>query len=126
MSKKYHSFSEFWPFYVTEHSLPSTRLWHFIGTASLIPIILLAFIFNVYLLLLLPLSGYGFAWYSHFFIEKNRPATFQYPLWSLLGDFKMFALICLGKMDGEVERCKKMEMDNNLENISVDEATDGM
>ena len=126
MSKRYQSFSQFWPFYVSEHSLPRTRLWHFVGTASLLPIILIAVFYNLYLLLLLPLFGYGFAWYSHFFVEKNRPATFRYPLWSLVGDFRMFALMCLGKMDAEVERCRKLETDSNLEDVSSDEAVDGM
>lgn len=55
------------------------------------------------------MSGYGFAWFAHYFVEKNRPATFTHPLWSLLGDFKMFGLMCAGKMDGEVARCRELQ-----------------
>ena len=106
-TERYKSFAEFWPFYVSEHSKPLTRRLHFIGTASLFPLTFLALFSNLYFLFLLPVAGYGFAWYAHFHVEKNRPATFQYPLWSLIADFKMFLLMLLGKMDGEVERCRQ-------------------
>lgn len=103
-AERYHSFSEFWPFYVGEHSKPLTRRLHFIGTASLLPLLVLALFSSLYVLFLLPLAGYGFAWCAHFYIEKNKPATFKYPLWSLLADFKMFYLMLTGKMDSEIAR----------------------
>ena len=126
MSARYQNFSEFWPFYVGEHSKPQTRRWHFIGTASLIPLLVLAGLYNFYLLLLLPVCGYGFAWYSHFFVEKNRPATFTYPFWSLLGDFKMFGLMCMGRMDAEVQRCEALITERSLEDVALEEDIDGM
>ncbi len=126
MSTRYTSFAEFWPFYVGEHSKATTRRWHFIGTLSLIPLLVLSLTYNFYLLLLLPLSGYGFAWYSHYFVEKNRPATFTYPLWSLLADFKMFGLMCSGKMDAEVLRCEKILTGQTLEGVAFEEDVDGM
>ena len=126
MSTRYTSFTEFWPFYLGEHSKAATRRWHFIGTASLLPLFILSLSYNIYLLLLLPISGYGFAWYSHYFVEKNRPATFIYPLWSLLGDFKMFGLMCLGKMDAEIMRCEKIMTAQSLANVKLEEDIDGM
>ncbi|MCS6874976.1 MAG: DUF962 domain-containing protein [Pyrinomonadaceae bacterium] len=102
---KVQSYSEFWDFYVREHSKPLTRWLHFLGT--LIATIL--FIWLVwqrawYYLPLCLLVGYGLAWFSHFFIEKNKPATFKYPLWSFVSDYKMMFLMLTGKMNREVER----------------------
>lgn len=111
MSNRFQSFAEFWPFYVCEHSRAETRLIHFIGTLTIIPLFILAIAFNPWFFFLIPISAYGFAWFSHFFIEKNRPATFTYPLWSLLGDFKMFWLMCQRKMKLEVKRCEEIRQD---------------
>ena len=99
------NYTEFWDFYVQEHSQPLTRLLHFIGT-SLAIVLLVWFVKNgTYLYLPLCLVvGYGFAWGSHFFIEKNKPATFQYPLWSFISDYKMMFYMLTGKMNAEVER----------------------
>ena len=94
--KKYKSFKEFYPFYLSEHKHPICRGLHFIGTISVILIILFSFI-NIKILLLAPLLGYGFAWIGHFFFEKNRPATFSYPLYSFIGDWVMFKDILIGK-----------------------------
>lgn len=93
------SFAEFWPFYLQEHSNPLNRRLHFIGTFLVHVIFLYAVITQQWnLLWVVPVLGYGFAWVGHFIIEKNRPATFKHPLWSLRGDFKMFYLMLLGKM----------------------------
>jgi len=99
------SYSEFWDFYVQEHSLPLTRLLHFIGT-SLGIILLVWFIargtwyyFPVFFIV-----GYAFAWFAHFFVEKNKPASFKYPFWSFISDFKMMWYMITGRMSGEVER----------------------
>lgn len=102
--ERYTSFAEFWPFYVREHSKPLTRWLHFIGTASLFPMTVFAIASNLTILFLLPIAGYGFAWCAHFLVEKNRPATFKYPLWSLMADFKMFSLMLFGRMEKEVNR----------------------
>lgn len=112
MNRKYETFREFWPFYVCEHSKPLTRLFHFIGTAAIFPLLYAAVIYNPYLALLIPVTAYGFAWFSHFFIENNKPATFTYPLWSLAGDFRMFGLMIIGKMGREYEHCRKYESRN--------------
>ncbi len=99
------TYREFWPFYVGVHSLEATRRLHFVGTALVIAMPVLALVtWNWWWLLAMPLLGYGFAWFGHFFVERNKPATFRFPLWSLIGDFHMFALMCLGRMNDEVAR----------------------
>lgn len=102
--QRFHSFSEFWPFYVTEHSKKTTRILHFIGSLLVIILLLLGVFSDLRYWILIPFAGYGFAWVSHFTVEKNRPATFQYPLWSLMADYRMFWLMCIGRMDDEVRR----------------------
>jgi hypothetical protein len=106
MSKLHiNSFQEFWPYYVREHSHPGCRALHFIGSTFVLVLLVSMFIFQKYwLFFLLPLVGYGFAWVGHFAIEKNRPATFKYPLWSLIGDWKMWWKMLTGRMQPEIER----------------------
>ena len=108
MEPRFKSFTEFWPFYVCEHGKPLTRALHFIGTATILPLALLAWFASPWFLAAVPVSAYGFAWLAHFFVERNRPATFTYPAWSLLGDLRMFALMCLGRMGAEVVRCQQV------------------
>ncbi len=89
--KRFLSLKEFYPFYLTEHRNTTNRVLHFIGTGLVIPLIPASILFhNAFLLLLIPFTGYGFAWVGHFFFEKNKPATFQYPRYSLASDFMMF------------------------------------
>ena len=89
--KKYHSFKEFYPFYLGEHSNKTCRLLHVIGSAMVIALIVYVIFSKQYLLsLLAPVIGYGFAWVGHFFFEKNVPATFTYPFYSFIGDWVMF------------------------------------
>ena len=88
---KYKTLSEFYPYYLTEHQDPVSRTLHFIGTGGFIFICIFSIVTqNWWLLLLGPLCGYGFAWVGHFFFEKNKPATFVYPAYSLASDFIMF------------------------------------
>ncbi len=95
----YHSFAEFYPFYLSQHENLTCRRLHFVGTALVILLFLYAlFSLQPGWLLLMPLAGYGFAWSGHFLFEKNKPATFEYPLWSLWGDFVMFKDILTGKV----------------------------
>jgi len=99
------SFEAFWPFYLGEHSLPATRWVHFVGSWVALLNLLTAIVTltPAYALGAL-ISGYAFAWVSHFFIEKNRPATFTYPLWSFIGDWKMWAFMLTGRLDAEFKR----------------------
>ncbi|MDF2487741.1 MAG: hypothetical protein K0S77_363 [Pseudomonas sp.] len=96
---QYRSFAEFYPYYLGEHSNPTCRRLHFVGTSLVIALLAYSIASASWLLLLaLPVVGYGFAWIGHFFFEKNRPATFTHPLYSLIGDFAMFRDILLGKV----------------------------
>lgn len=95
---RYASFQAFYPHYIHEHSNRTCRRIHVVGTGLVCVILLTALVTrNVWWLLAMPLVGYGFAWVGHFFFEKNRPATFQYPLWSLMGDWRMFFETISGK-----------------------------
>ena len=101
------SYREFWPVYVRQHGRPTTRLLHFIGTSGALALITMAAVLpQLWLLLAAPFSGYLFAWAGHFFIEKNRPATFTYPFFSLIGDFHMYGLMWLGRMNAQAARHK--------------------
>lgn len=104
MEKLYKTFWEFYPYYLTEHSNKTNRCLHFVGTAGVIGIFVWLLVTgNWRFLWLLPVCGYGFAWVGHFFVEKNRPATFTYPLYSLGSDFVMFWHILSGQIDKKVE-----------------------
>ncbi|MCH8554165.1 MAG: DUF962 domain-containing protein [Schleiferiaceae bacterium] len=95
---KYQSLKEFYPFYLSEHRNATSRLLHFIGTGLVIGLFLFGLITGRFRLLwLLPIVGYGFAWVGHFFFEKNKPATFQYPFYSLASDFILFWDILTGR-----------------------------
>jgi hypothetical protein len=97
------NFAEFWPFYVREHANEKNRRLHVVGTSlGLLAAAALIAAGKPWLALLTPVIGYAFAWFGHFFVQKNRPATFTYPLWSLCGDFKMLGLTILGRMEDEV------------------------
>ena len=91
MSEGFASFREFYPYYLGEHRDRACRRLHFVGTSFALGFIVLAMMKGSgWWLLAALLSGYAFAWIGHFFFEKNKPATFKYPLWSLMGDFRLF------------------------------------
>lgn len=92
------SFEEFWPYYLSQHQDPTCRKLHFIGTALAGGCVALALLRSPGWLLLAPIVGYGLSWIGHFAFEKNRPAAFQHPLWSFLGDLRMFRLILSGQL----------------------------
>ena len=105
MSERYSSFAEFWPFYLREHSKPRTRALHYVGTALVIAVAVFALATGRWwFLLVMPLAGYFFAWLAHFTVERNRPATFTYPLWSLAADFRMFWYWITGRLGPELDR----------------------
>ena len=114
--KKYKSFWSFYPYYLTEHGDYKNRVLHFIGTGLIIVILITAIVLQKWwMLALIPVCGYGFAWVGHFFIEKNKPATFTYPLYSLGSDFVMFWHILTGQVKRKIAEAHKIiENDDNL------------
>ena len=104
MADRKASYAEFWLFYLQEHARPETRAFHYVGTALVIAIVVFAILTQRWLwLLAMPVAGYFFAWVSHVFVERNRPATFTHPLWSLISDFRMFFLWSFGRLRPELE-----------------------
>jgi hypothetical protein len=103
MQSRFRSFEEFWPFYLREHSKPRTRVLHYAGTSLVVLIAAAALTTgNWWLLIAMPIAGYGFAWASHAAVERNRPATFTYPGWSLRADFRMWWLWLTGRIGPEL------------------------
>lgn len=97
--KRFASFREFYPFYLSEHSNRTSRRLHFIGSWGVLLLVALAiWRANPWWLLAALVCGYGFAWVGHFFFEKNRPATFKYPVYSFMGDWVMFKDIITGRI----------------------------
>lgn len=106
--KKYTSLKEFYPYYLSEHRNRISRNLHFTGTFLLILILIYAIaVQNWSLLILIPIVGYGFAWVGHAFFEKNKPATFTYPFYSLASDFIMFWDILSGRIDEKLEALER-------------------
>ena len=107
---RYDSFTEFWPYYLAEHSKPGTRLLHLLGTLiALATVVVFILIGKWWLFPLALIPGYGAAWIGHFFIEKNKPATFQYPLWSFMGDYKMIWMMLTGRISDEALQGRRNE-----------------
>lgn len=98
MAESFKSFREFYPYYLSEHSDIRCRRLHFIGSWLVLVALGLAVMHSAWWLIAMPLFGYGFAWVGHFYFEKNRPATFIHPVYSLMGDWVMFGDILRGKV----------------------------
>lgn len=102
--RRFDSFAEFWPYYLREHSVALNRRLHFAGTLAALLLLIAGLISHPAWLLAVPPAGYGPAWAGHFFIERNRPATFTHPWWSLRGDFYMAWLMISGRLERERAR----------------------
>lgn len=99
------TFEAFWPFYLSQHQNPVCRGLHYVGTTLVLVWLAATVIFaDPWLLLAALVNGYAFAWVGHFFFEKNRPATFQYPLFSFAADWKMYAYFITGRMGSELKK----------------------
>lgn len=97
--KQYATFAEFYPYYLEEHSDPRCRALHYVGSTLVLVVLVWVLVTGTWAaLLLLPIIGYGFAWVGHFFFEHNRPATFEYPLYSLMGDWVMLKDFLTGQL----------------------------
>jgi len=113
---KIATYAEFWPFYLGEHGKPATRWFHFVGTHIGVACLAYAAVRGDWHWVLgWPVASYGFAWVSHFFIEKNRPATFTYPLWSLISDYRMIGWMWLGRSCSPGAAAPAPPLPNDLE-----------
>jgi hypothetical protein len=103
MVESHQTYTDFWPFYLGQHAKPSTRVVHYFGTiASTLFLVWAIATQHWWWLLAVPFFGYAPAWFGHFFIEKNKPATFQAPLWSLISDYRMCGLFLTGRLGQEL------------------------
>tara|TARA_B100001146_G_C16016394_1_gene363143 strand:- start:139 stop:477 length:339 start_codon:yes stop_codon:yes gene_type:complete len=101
---RYTSYKDFFPYYLREHSKRSTRILHYIGTGLGQTILWVSILTQSWIFIPLAfICGYAFAWTAHFFIEKNKPATFEYPWWSQIGDHHMTFLMLTGKLKKSLE-----------------------
>jgi hypothetical protein len=102
--ERYATFQQFWPYYLREHARPQTRAYHYVGTSLVVGLAAAAVVSRKWwLLAALPVAGYGFAWAGHALSERNRPATFTYPSWSLRADFKMWSMWLTGRIGPELD-----------------------
>jgi hypothetical protein len=108
MNDRLKTYEEFWPFYVSQHLNRTNRALHFVGTTLVLGAMGAGVLVAPGWFAAAPLAGYGFAWVGHFFFERNRPATFTYPLWSLRGDFRMYRLMLFGRMAPEIARAERL------------------
>lgn len=98
--KTIQTYREFYPFYLSQHVDPTCRALHYVGTTGVLGLLGYALATQSFILLAaLPVCGYFFAWLGHFVFEKNRPATFTYPVWSLMGDFQMYFEFLTGRLE---------------------------
>lgn len=95
---RFENFREFYPYYLNEHADRRCRRLHFIGSTLVLVAIALALLVSPWWWLAVPLAGYGCAWIGHFVFEKNRPATFKYPFYSLIGDWVMYGQMLRGRV----------------------------
>jgi hypothetical protein len=104
-AERFSTFGEFWPYYLREHARPETRAVHVGGTWAALAVLALGLLAGPWwLVLLAPVVGYGCAWISHMLIERNRPATFTHPVWSLRGDLRLAWLAATGRLGAELRR----------------------
>ena len=102
-STRIATYPEFWHYYLREHAKPATRAWHYLGTSCAILGLAAAIALRQpWLLLASVVLGYAPAWIGHFTCECNQPATFRYPLWSLVSDFRMFGVWISGRLAREL------------------------
>ena len=117
--RKFESFAKLYPYYLREHSNPNCRRLHYVGSILAVSALALTFFASPWWALAAPFAGYGFAWVSHAKIEKNKPATFTYPGWSLMADFVMLGSFVTGRlkwqlMDAGVDPSNRLRRESQI------------
>jgi hypothetical protein len=108
MERRLERFEDFWPYYLSRHLDPANQALHFLGTSVALVALVAGLTVAPWWLAVLPVAGYGPAWVGHFFFEKNKPATFSHPLWSLRGDLRMYGLLWLHRLEPELARARAL------------------
>lgn len=104
MSRPFSNYQEFYLFYLGEHQNARCRLFHAVGTTLVIfTLVILIATGEWKFWFLLPLFGYGFSWIGHFKYERNKPAAFKYPFYSLISDFRMYGQMWTGQLDAQLK-----------------------
>jgi hypothetical protein len=106
MSERMTTYAEFWSYYLREHGHPGSRALHYLGSVCGLASLAAAVLVSPWFLLVGLVVGYGPAWIGHFVVEKNKPATFGHPFWSLISDYRMFGLALVGRLRPELKRAK--------------------
>ena len=119
LRRRFTTYEEFWPFYLKEHSDRITRALHFVGTNLAIAASIAGILVNPWWFAAAPVAGYLFAWAGHLIFERNRPATFTYPLWSLRADFRMWAFMWRGRLSEELRRIGQAESKDGAEAVTA-------
>jgi hypothetical protein len=97
--KPFRTFADFYPFYLSEHANRISRRLHFVGTSIAVALLITSLVTQLWWLVAVALiQGYAFAWVGHFFFEHNKPATFRYPRFSFMGDWRLWWEILTGKV----------------------------
>jgi hypothetical protein len=112
--RSFASYEEFWPFYLRQHSDRVTRALHFTGTNLALGAVVAGILVTPWWLVAALPAGYLFAWAGHLFFERNRPATFTHPLWSLRADFRMWSYIWRRRLGEELRRTSQGQAPDNV------------
>ena len=110
------SYEDFWPIYLREHMNKTCRVLHYIGSSwAILCMLMLVITLNWIWFVAGFVGAYGMAWIGHYGFEKNRPATFQYPLWSFASDWRMFARFLSGKLTADLQQVRDLPTLKDLE-----------
>lgn len=95
------SFQQFWTYYLLHHQSPVTRLLHTAGSVACLAGVTCSI--ATMSLWPIPISlviGYLCAFGGHWWVERNQPMTFRYPLRAGLCNWLLFGVELRGLLGG--------------------------